>query len=380
LEFGIFRNQRVRLQDVSDRVYQGQVYALLDHAQTSIVISMYLIRPGEDDKHPVNRLLKDLVEAGKRGVEVTIYLNTKFKERGDPQKWKEGPWFEKLHEAGVVVKLVSPVRRLHDKLVIVDRRIVVEGSMNWSVSAIADNFESATIIESPELAEAKLKRISFFPIWGEEEKKVPVPRRVVYETFPLFPAGAPTSLDLPAAFLEERRYFPKMIQYQRARAMKMFLLFLYLAQARGALKFSFSPEAAGEFLGILPGRDRSAVRRQIIRVLRDLQNLDGLLKAEFLHARETWVELYLPSGPVFTVGSDVLQAGELAVLTDNEIFLRLIKARLLEEGRRLEDLNRTQIKKRFFIGEETIGRTLGPAPRRGRPPAKPKTGIPVSPR
>lgn len=370
----------MRLQDVSDRVYLGRVYELLDQARSSIVISMYVLKPGDDPKHPVNRLLEDLLEARRRGVEVALYLNTKFEGFASPDRVADGPWFEKLRKAGVTIKLISPVRRLHDKLLIVDRRFVVEGSTNWSVSALTDNFESATIIESPELAEAKLKRIGFFPIWGEEVKKLPVPRRIVYETFPLFPVGPPTSLEVPAVLIEKRKYFPKMIHFQRERALKLYLLLLFVAKARGALRFQFSPEAAGEFLGILPGQDRSAVRRQIIRVLRDLQNLDGLLKAEFLHARETRIELYLPSGPIFTVGSDELAAGELATLDDNQIFFRLVRARLAREGGRLEDLNQTQIKKRFFIDDVTVRRTLGPAPRRGRPPAKPKTGIPVSSR
>jgi len=177
----------------------------------------------------------------------------------------EGPWFDRLRKAGVTIKLISPVRRLHDKLVIVDRRFVVEGSTNWSVAAIADNLESATIIDSPDLAESKLRRIGFFPVWGEEAKKLP-PAQAPEEA--LFPAGHPTSIEIPVALLEERRFFPKMITHQRARAMKLYLLFLYLAEAKAVPKFSVSLEAAGNFSGILPGKGRTAVRREVIRVLR----------------------------------------------------------------------------------------------------------------
>lgn len=354
----------VKIQDISDRVYQGRVWRLLDEARSSIVISMYLLRPGEHPKHPVNRLLEDLLEARRRGVKVTVYLNTKFKSVKNPASVAEGPFFDKLRKAGVALRLVSPVRMLHDKLIVVDRRFVVEGSMNWSVSAIAENHESATIIESPELAEAKLRRIDFFPLWGEEVKKIPRPK-AKQAPEPLFPAGPPTSIEVPITLLEERKYFPNMIAYQRERAMKMFLLFLCLSQARGALRFGFAPETVGEYLGILPGEDRSAVRRQVIRVLRDLQNLDKLLRAQFRHGRDTFVELFIPKGETFTLSSEDLEAGELAVLSDNQIFLRLIRARLREEGRRFEDFTQAGIKKRFFIGEDTLGRTL----RRSRKPA-----------
>jgi len=364
----------MKIRDISDRIYQGQVYALLDRARSSIVISMYLIRPGEDPKHPVNRLLEDLLGARRRGVEVAIYLNTKFQGEKDLNKVADGPWFLKLQKAGVQIRRVSPVKRLHDKLIVVDRRFVVEGSTNWSVSAIADNFESATLIDSPELAESKLRRIGFLPIWGEEEKKLPKGREA------LFPAGPPSSLEVPIALLEERRYFPKMIHYQRTRALKMYLLFLYLAAARGGLKFTFPPEEVGEYLGILRGKDRSAVRRQVIRVLRDLQDLDKLLKVEFRHGKDAYVELFPPPGPTFTVGSDELEAGEMAELDDNRVFFQLVRSRLSREDKRLEELSQAEITRRFFIDDKTLRRTLGPALRRGRPPVKSKTETPVSTR
>lgn len=343
----------MKIQDASDRVYQGQVCALLDQARSSIVVSMFLIRPGDHPKHPVNRLLERLLEARRRGVEVTIYLNTKLKS-STPQKISEGPWFDRLREAGVRIHLVSPVRMLHDKLVVVDRRIVVEGSMNWSVAAIASNLESATVIESPALAESKLRRFGFFPIWGKEEKKVPEKPK------PLFPAGPPTSIEVPAALLEEQRYFPDMIAFQRERALKLFLFFLFFAQAQGAAKFGIVMESAGEYLGILRGKDRASVRRQIIRVLRDLETIDHLLHAEFRHGKEAWIEIFPPPGGTFTLSSEDLGAGELAELTDNEIFFRLIRARLRPEGKRLEDLTQDEIMRRFFIDHRTIRRTLGP--------------------
>lgn len=341
----------MKIRDISDRVYQGQVYKLLDSAESSIVISMYLIRPGEDPKHPVNRLLEDLLEACKRGVEVTVYINTKFK-NATPETVLKTPWFDKLRRAGAVIRPVSPVRMLHDKLIVVDRKFVVEGSMNWSVSALEDNHESATVIESSELAEFKLKRMSFFPVWGEEGKVIPAKKEV------LFPAGPPTSIEIPAALLEERKYFPKMIAYQRERAMKLFLLLLFIARAKGADKFHFPAELAGEFLGILQDKGRSAVRREIVRVLRDLEKIDALLRVEFRFAKDTWVELLPPPGPSFALGQTDFSAGELAVLGENEIFIRLIRVRLREEGKRLEDFTQADIRKRFFIGEDAYRRTL----------------------
>lgn len=347
----------MRIQDASDRVYQGRVYALLDQARSSIVISMYLIRPGEDDKHPVNLLIKKLLAARRRGVEVTIYLNTKLREIS-PTKVAEGPWFDRLRRAGVALKLLSPARRLHDKSVIVDKRFVVEGSMNWSVAAIADNFESATIIESAALAKAKLKRISFFPIWDGKPKPPPAARPgAPPHTAEFFPQGPPTSIEIPVAFIEEKKYFPTMITYRSERAMKLLLLLIYLSEAQGVGKFWISLEEAARFLDILQDKERAAIRHEMVIIFRNIQEFGDLVRVEFYYDQDAEVELRLPGGPTFTVGSDDLTAGELSALEDNEIFLRLIQARLSGEGKRLEDLTVKEIERRFFFTQRTFQRT-----------------------
>lgn len=356
----------MKIQDISDRVYQGQVYALLDRAQSSIMISMYLIRPGEDPKHPVNRLLEDLLEARKRGVEVTIYLNTRLNNMS-PLEIGQGPWFERLRKAGVKMHLLSPVRRLHDKLVIVDRRFVVEGSTNWSVAAIAENFESATIIESPELAGAKLRRISFFPIWDGKMKERPPLRRAPAHTAEFFPAGPPPTIQVPVALIEERKYFPAMISYRNARAMKLLLLLIYLSEAEGSRKFWLSPDAVARFLDILQGKDRAVIRHEIVIDFRNLKKYGDFVEVKFYRNDDAEVELKLPPGPVFTLGSEDLSAGELAVLEDNEIFLRLVRARIRQEGTRFDDLSPSEIERRFHFDDRTLRRTIQarkPAPAR----------------
>lgn len=353
----------MRIEDTSDRVYVGRVYRLLEQARSSIVVSMYLIRPGEHPKHPVNRFLTDLIEARGRGVEVTIYLNTKLRDMGAAQV-AEGIWFDRLREAGVKLHLISPVRRLHDKLVVVDRRFVVEGSTNWSIAAIADNFESATIIESAALAEIKLKRMSFFPIWdGKTRPPSPGRERAAAppHTVQFFPAGPPTSIQVPVALIEEKRYFPTMISYRSERAMKLLLLLIYLSEAEASRTFWLSLDRAAEFLDILQNKDRATIRHEMVIVFGSLQAFGNLVGAKFYHNQDAEVELKLPPGPTFTVGSDDLSAGEIAILEDNEIFLRLIRARLHAEGKQLKDLAQSEIERRFFLAARTYRRTLAKA-------------------
>ena len=349
----------MKIEDASDRVYVGKITSLLNEARTSIVASLFLVRPGEDsEEHPVNRLLQALLDARRRGVEVTMYLNTKLENQSAASVGR-GPWFDRLHEAGVVIHLIPPVRRLHDKLIVVDRRLVVEGSTNWSVAAIADNFESATIIESPELAETKLRRINFFPIWdGVTKPSSPNGPAAPPHTTEFFPAGPPTSIKVPVVLIEDKRYFPQMISYRNARAMKLLLLLIYLAEAKGSRKFWVSPDAVARFLDILQDKDRAVIRREIKIDFRNLKNFGDFAQVKFYHNDDAEVELKPLPGPAFTVGSDDLSGGELAVLEDNEIFIRLIRARLRSDGERLEDFSLPEIARRFHMEERTLRRTL----------------------
>jgi len=90
-------------------------------------MSMYIIRPLK--KGPVKLLLRDLEEALARGVNVEIYLNSKFDYPwGKPFKLDAA--FDYLEEKGANIYIAGHNYRLHDKLIIVDNRYVVEG--RWS--------------------------------------------------------------------------------------------------------------------------------------------------------------------------------------------------------------------------------------------------------
>ncbi|MBD3296058.1 MAG: hypothetical protein GF392_01665, partial [Candidatus Omnitrophica bacterium] len=131
------------VRDISDREYEPAVIDLLDNAKESIVISMYIIKPSQ--KGPVALLLNDLAEALERGVAVDIYLNTKSTYNDDYTDERKA-LFDQLEGKGAGIYEVDSTYRHHDKVIIVDSRFVVEGSTNWSVSALKSNFESDTLI------------------------------------------------------------------------------------------------------------------------------------------------------------------------------------------------------------------------------------------
>ncbi|MGB3112856.1 MAG: phospholipase D-like domain-containing protein, partial [Candidatus Omnitrophota bacterium] len=103
------------------------------------------------EKGPLALLLNDLEEALDRGVSVEIYLNTRFPSEMIAPTLDEKA-FKRLKEKGANIDLVAQTYMLHDKLVIVDSRYVVEGSHNWSTQALRASHESSTLIDSPALA------------------------------------------------------------------------------------------------------------------------------------------------------------------------------------------------------------------------------------
>jgi len=163
-----------KIKDISDRAYESAVIELLDNAKQSIVMSMYILKPVKDG--PVHLLVKDLEEALARGVSVEIYLNT-HQDSSTLTGDVITPPLEELIKKGAKIYKASPNMRLHDKLIIVDGRYVVEGSMNWSVSAIKSNCESAVLIDSPELAKEKIVRVRRLVLEGTRGRDKPRPDR-----------------------------------------------------------------------------------------------------------------------------------------------------------------------------------------------------------
>ncbi|MCQ9205989.1 MAG: phospholipase D-like domain-containing protein, partial [Omnitrophica bacterium] len=273
-----------RVKDISDRSYEEAVIALLDNAQNSIVISMYSISLGTNTKNPVKLLLNDLLEARERGVEVTLYLNTRFRDSNKGgNSFIGSPIFKKLENAGVVIHFIPSNRRLHDKLIVVDSRYIVEGSANWSISALKNNFESSTLIDSPDLAQVKLSRLKNLLISSapRDEKRYT----------PAYIESLPKSLTVPGEFLLNKKYLSRMVTSYDKRSMELYLLLLAHSQATGKQEFLISLEAMALSLGMPDSWTDTALRRQVIKTLRKLQKRYRLIEVSFFHSRDAKVML-----------------------------------------------------------------------------------------
>jgi len=340
------------VKDISDRAYERAVIGLLDNAKESITISMFILRPGENDKHTINRLMKDLEEALGRGVAVRIYLNTKGW-GGDPlaAEIRQGKAFDVLRAKGAQIYLAHSRYMLHDKMIIVDSRFVVIGSTNWSISALTDNFESAVLIDCPKLAEERLKRMETIHLYGEDLRSPP--QISVKEM-----SSLPDMIKLPRALMNNERYFPEMIRVRANRAMDLYLLLIAESYRRKLKKFSISLEKTAGELGLPKSWDATALRRQVIKSLRKLKNTYGLINVQFKHSRAAEIELVNVTGETFSVKNSFFEASFLTANRQNKKFILLVKAYLKDEGKDIADFSYSELGRMFNIDRTTISEGL----------------------
>jgi len=98
-----------------------------------------------------------LITAYKKGIEVLIIF-----EREQISKYSEDI---KLKNSGINVKYDNNPALMHNKVMIIDNKVVLTGSFNWSYQAEDKNNENLLIIMDNELAELYEKE--FQKIWSE---------------------------------------------------------------------------------------------------------------------------------------------------------------------------------------------------------------------
>lgn len=341
-----------RVADASDRAYEPTAIRLIDHAERSVVMSLYLLRESADARHPVNRLVQDLLEAARRGVRVELYLNTRFK-GGDPGKILETPALKRLRAQGAQVTGVPGHRRLHDKLLIVDERWVLEGSTNWSVEALKANWESNTLIDSPPLAQQKLRRLRQRTLGPEEPAPAARER-----------PAPPQALEVPAAWIARGGALPRLVASGNKRAFDTLLLLL-LESAQSGPEFFVNLEELGLDAGLPESWDDSAVRRQMIKILRKLTGTPGAgASAGFTHGKDAWVKLTLPEGPTVTVPAGWVEPASLAGTPAAVTYLKLFDLALYrQEGLKISELTQKELAQRTGLGARILRGALKAQPR-----------------
>jgi cardiolipin synthase len=140
------------VQVITDREYFDIVRTCFKEARSSIAVMMF--EAAYYDRYPnspTNVLIRELIAARKRGVEVKVILEKrKERDRTGENNLKTG---KLLSEGGVKVAYDPVVVTTHTKLLIIDGEISIVGSTNWTYSALEKNHEVSVFIRSPEVAE-----------------------------------------------------------------------------------------------------------------------------------------------------------------------------------------------------------------------------------
>ena len=106
-----------------DEDCKAELLSWLSRANTSIHVMIY--------SFTLDDIANALVYAYHRGVDVKVIM--------EKQQATDKSEYENLKKAGVPIKLDSNPEYMHHKVAVIDRKIVVTGSFNWSEHAQKNN-------------------------------------------------------------------------------------------------------------------------------------------------------------------------------------------------------------------------------------------------
>jgi len=145
-----------------DEDYFPVVLQAINSANESIYVALFEMK--YYSRYPdseTNQLIDALIKAANRGVNVTVLLD----EYANRWNGAASEVITYLRRHGVRAKLDSPDITTHTKVLVIDRKIIIIGSTNWSYHALNLNHEASVLIYSPKLAE---QFIAYFDkIWDE---------------------------------------------------------------------------------------------------------------------------------------------------------------------------------------------------------------------
>ncbi|MBK8870945.1 MAG: hypothetical protein IPN19_07800 [Elusimicrobia bacterium] len=256
------------VESVPGRAYFETVRNELDRASSSIVVCLYsfTFRPQLSDS-PVFALAQSLKKAHDRGVHVEVLLdqNIDFIEEGDGgfMEGKNVPAYSFFREQGISVFYDDPTTYTHAKCVVIDGETVILGSSNWTDSALNRNFETNVLVRSKALARDILAEIRAVP------RQEPIP---TYDD---------DFISVPLEFLQNPRFFGRMVNRKDDRAFDVYLHLVAKAQQKGepSLPLVLSHEELAVAMG-LETADRESYRRQVNRMLAKLEKLYGLIEVQ----------------------------------------------------------------------------------------------------
>jgi len=110
---------------------QDAVVQEISQAQKTIDIAMYNLTTRE--------ISQEIIKAKERGVQIRVFLD-----QGEGNgKYSKGRY---LMDKGVDVRFYAGTGLMHNKFAVIDNRVLITGSFNWTASAERENQENLLII------------------------------------------------------------------------------------------------------------------------------------------------------------------------------------------------------------------------------------------
>lgn len=141
---------------------QKEIIKNINQAEAFINIAMYIFTDKE--------IALPLIKARERGVKVRLYLD---KDQVD-YKYSQSRF---LVQKGINTRISSNNYIMHHKFAIIDNRLLLTGSYNWTFSANNRNDENLMVIDDPEIIE--IFQNQFVNLWTN--KYSPERTRQLYE-------------------------------------------------------------------------------------------------------------------------------------------------------------------------------------------------------
>lgn len=139
------------VQVVTDAQYFQTAIKMIQEAKTSIHVMMFeMVYYEEHANSPSNLLIRELIHAKKRGVKVDVLLE--IREEEDRTSKNNRHSGKTLADGGVEVTYDPSFKTTHAKVLIVDGKLTLLGSTNWTYHALTSNHETSLLLRSKEVA------------------------------------------------------------------------------------------------------------------------------------------------------------------------------------------------------------------------------------
>jgi cardiolipin synthase len=273
--------------DISGKKYYPALKQAIEDAEDSIYMVMFQVSLNPYNKtSQVYKLVDELLKAHKRGVNVKVILdqNVDFVNLKSIDKWvaegKNAWCFKMLKEAGVDVYYDNLTTYTHAKVIVIDKKIVIMGSANWSENAFNKNIETNVLIRSRELANEILEYFEKIKI--DEKANQPILKN---------------SIPISWEFLENPKLAGRMLTKRDERAFDIYLLLLRKFDGNAKAEILLDYNEIADNLGLLDIMTKTDYRRQIIKSLSKLEDTYKLIRYEPEYGKDAIVMLLSYDNP-----------------------------------------------------------------------------------